>query len=108
MTLRDQLPITLPLDQIEAFCQKWDITEMALFGSVLRDDFSFDSDIDFLITVADDRRYSLYHWVQMEAELQAIVEREIDLVDKKAVERSENYIRRRHILNSARVIYARG
>ena len=39
-------PIALPIEQITKFCQQWQIIELSLFGSILRDDFHADSDID--------------------------------------------------------------
>jgi hypothetical protein len=95
--------VPLPLDQIEAFCRKWQIAELALFGSVLRDDFRPDSDVDVLVTFAPDARVSLWDWGPMLAELRVIFHREVDLVEKTAL---RNPFRRRHILSSYRVIYA--
>src|SRR5947209_4896339 len=101
------MPARIPLDQeqIAAFCRKWQITEFALFGSVLRDDFGPESDVDVLVTFAPEARYSLFDLVDMEQELQQIFGREVDLVEKIAVERNENYIIRKHILRSLEPIY---
>jgi predicted nucleotidyltransferase len=52
--------IPFPVDQIATFCQKWKITELAVFGSVLRDDFRPESDVDFLVSFANDAHWSLY------------------------------------------------
>jgi predicted nucleotidyltransferase len=49
-----QIRITLPKKKIEDFCLKWKILEMALFGTVLSDEFSSDSDIDVLVSFKDD------------------------------------------------------
>lgn len=100
------LPIDLPLDQIAEFCTRWGIVEFALFGSVLRDDFGPDSDIDVLVRFTTERKYKLHDILQMEREIEVLLGREVDLVDRLTVERSENYLRRRAILNSARLIYA--
>jgi predicted nucleotidyltransferase len=97
--------LDLPEQKIADFCQRWKITELALFGSVLRDDFRPDSDIDVLVTFADDARWSLFHVVEMQDELVAIFGREVDLVSRRGIEASQNYIRRKHILSSAQVIY---
>ncbi len=97
--------IELPLDEIEAFCRKWRITEFSLFGSVLRDDFGPDSDVDVLVTFADDAGWSLWDLVEAEQELQEIFGRPVDLVERPVIEKSENWIRRRQILDSARTIY---
>jgi len=97
----------IPIDRekIAEFCRRWKITEFALFGSVLRDDFRPDSDVDVLVTFAPDTRYSLFDLVHMQDELKQIFGREVDLVERKAVERSENYIRRKHILSSVEPVY---
>jgi predicted nucleotidyltransferase len=97
----------IPIDheKITEFCRRWKITEFALFGSVLRDDFRPDSDVDVLVTFAPETRYSLFDLVHMQDELKEIFGREVDLVERQAVERSENYIRRKHILRSVEPVY---
>ncbi len=100
--------LEIPLDKIEAFCRKWKIKELALFGSVLRDDFRPDSDVDFLVTFVEGAHWSFYDMVDMQDELKEILGREVDLVERRAVERSENYIRRRHILQSLEPVYVAG
>jgi uncharacterized protein len=98
--------IELSMDQIQQFCDRWQISEFALFGSVLRDDFCPDSDIDVLVTFAPEAKRGLSETLQMKDELQDIFGRSIDLVIKAAIERSENWLRRKNILESAQVIYA--
>jgi predicted nucleotidyltransferase len=98
--------IDIPADEIADFCRRWKVTELALFGSVLREDFGPDSDIDALVSFAPDARWSLLDLVRMQDELKAILGREVDLVQRVAVERSENYIRRKSILSNLEVIYA--
>src|SRR5512136_2071610 len=98
--------IDIPSDQIANYCRRWKITEFSLFGSVLREDFRPDSDIDVLVTFASDARWSLFDLVEMEDELSRILRRHVDLVEREAVARSPNYIRRKNILQSAQVIYA--
>lgn len=95
--------IPIPQRQIEAFCAKWKIREFALFGSVLRDDFRPDSDVDVLITLADDAPWSLFEWVEMTDELKVMFGRDVDLVEKPAI---RNPFRRRAILGEAKVLYA--
>jgi len=99
--------IEFPEEQLSAFCQKWQIREVSLFGSVLRDDFGPDSDVDVLVVFDAAASLSLLDMIAAEQELAAILGRPVDLLDRRAVERSENWIRRRRILNSARTIYAR-
>ncbi len=101
-----QANIAIPIDQIAAFCQRWQVVEFALFGSVLREDFGPESDIDVLVQFREGVRYTLFDLVAMTDELEAIFGRKVDLVDRRAVESSPNYIRRRHILTSAEVVYA--
>jgi predicted nucleotidyltransferase len=97
--------IEIPIDKIEEFCRKWKIEEFSLFGSVLRDDFRPDSDVDVLVTFADDAHWSLYEWVDMIEELKAIFGREVDLVSKKGL---RNPFRRHEILSTQQVVYATG
>jgi predicted nucleotidyltransferase len=99
-----QIRIALPMEQITAFCQRWGIAELALFGSVLRGEIRSDSDVDVLVTFAEpdilpDRQI-------MKQELERIFGRKVDLVYRRVIERSENYLLRNSILRSARVIYA--
>ncbi len=98
--------IKLPLEQIQQFCRRWHITEFAFFGSVLRDDFRPDSDIDVLVTFDPQFNRGLAETLQMRQELQTLFGRPVDLIVKAAIERSENWLRRQHILKSAQVIYA--
>ncbi len=98
--------IEIPTDKIANFCQRWKITEFALFGSVLRDDFRPDSDVDILVTFDPDAHRTLFDMVDMQDELEAIFGRKVDLISKRGIERSRNYLRRKAILNSAQIIYA--
>lgn len=97
----------IPIDRekIAEFCQRWKIAEFALFGSVLRDNFRPDSDVDVLVTFAPDAEWSLFDDVDMEEELSAIFGRKVDLVSRRAVERSDNWIRRKAILSTAEPVY---
>ena len=92
--------ISVDRERLAAFCRRWRIVEFALFGSVLRDDFRPDSDVDVLVSFAPDVTWGLGDLVRMEDELRQILGREVDLVERAAVERGENYIRRHHILRS--------
>lgn len=98
--------IQLPHDQLTQFCQRWKVRELALFGSVLRDDFRPDSDIDILITFAPEAKRGVFVLAQMQEELETLFGRSVDLVSKRAIERSQNWIRRQNILEFAQVIYA--
>ena len=97
--------ISLPQNKIADFCQRWKIDEFALFGSVLRNDFGPDSDLDVLVTFAQEADWSLFDHVRMQEELNHLLNRKIDLLSRRAVEQSHNEPRRREILNTAQVVY---
>ncbi|MRR15437.1 MAG: DNA polymerase subunit beta [Deltaproteobacteria bacterium] len=95
--------INIPMESIKAFCVKWKIAEFSLFGSVLRDDFRPDSDIDVLLSFKDNSAWSLYDFVDMKDELRSIFGREVDLVEKEAI---RNPYRRHSMLAEHEVLYA--
>jgi predicted nucleotidyltransferase len=99
--------VHIPERELAEFCQKWQVRELALFGSVLRDDFGPQSDIDMLARFDARASLSLFDLVEAESELEQIFGRPVDLLERGSVERSQNWIRRRRILDSARTIYAR-
>ena len=103
--MSSQVRVELPHEKIVEFCKKWQITEFSVFGSVLREDFRPQSDIDVLVRFAPEARHSLFDIFRMEDELAQAVGRKVELVERKALERSENYIRRRHILSSLQTLY---
>jgi predicted nucleotidyltransferase len=100
------IKIAIEREKIAAFCWRWQITELACFGSVLRDDFRPDSDVDVLVTFAPEVEWSLFDHITMEEELSAILGRKVDLVSRRALERSSNWIRRKAILETAEPFYA--
>ena len=104
--LRERLGISDA--QLSDFCQRWKITELSLFGSALRDDFGPDSDVDLLVRYGPAPNRSLIDHVAMERELAELLGRKVDLVSKRGVENSRNWIIRRHILNSAELVYESG
>lgn len=95
--------IEIPMEKIRAFCEKWKVVEFSLFGSVLRDDFRSDSDIDVLLSFRENSTWGLYDLVDMKDELQAIFGRKVDLVEKEAI---RNPYRRRSMLTEQEVLYA--
>jgi predicted nucleotidyltransferase len=95
--------IDIPEDRIRDFCRRWKVRELALFGSVLREDFGPDSDVDVLVSFHQDSPWDLYDLVTMMEELKAIFGRDVDLVEREAL---RNPFRRYEILRTARVIYA--
>ncbi|MGB6014697.1 MAG: nucleotidyltransferase domain-containing protein, partial [Nodosilinea sp.] len=100
--------IELPTEQISEFCDRWLVTEFSLFGSVLRSDFHGDSDIDVLVKFHPEAHPTFHTLDQMEAELELLFSRNVDLITRQGIESSLNYLRRREILSSAQVIYAAG
>ncbi len=89
--------------KIEAFCRRWRIVEFSLFGSVLREDFRPESDVDVLVTFAPDAEHSLFDLVDMRDELKEVFGRDVDLVEEPLL---ENPFRRREILRTKELIYA--
>ncbi len=102
-TLYERLGLTS--EQLVVFCDRHQVAELALFGSILRDDFHSGSDIDILVTYKPHAQRGLLEKVAMKEELESLVNRKVDLVSKKAIENSRNWIRRRNILSSVEVIY---
>ena len=97
--------LSIPRDRIAEFCRANDIMRLAIFGSALRDDFGPDSDIDVLVKFDETAHPTLFDMSRMEAELKAILGREVDLVSQRGIERSRNYLRRKAILESAELVY---
>jgi len=97
------LKIEITNDRIAQFCRDWQIKELSIFGSALRDDFRPDSDVDVLVAFDEQARWNLFDLMRAESELEQIFGREVDLVEKQAV---RNPFRRQHILSHHEVIYA--
>ena len=97
--------IHIDREKIAAFCRKWKITEFSFFGSVLREDFGPDSDVDVLVSFSKDADWGLFDLVHMEDDLRELFKRNVDLIIRESIERSENYLRRRAILSSVQTIY---
>ena len=100
--------IKLPMEKITEFCHKWQVTEFALFGSVLREDFHSNSDIDVMVHFHSNAHPTFLALERMETELKTIFHRDVDLITRQGIENSRNYLRRHEILSSAQVIYATG
>ena len=90
-------------ERIDAFCRKWRIRELSLFGSTLRDDFRPDSDVDLLVVFEPPNPWTLWDFIDMREELAQIFGRHVDLVSKKGL---RNPFRRHDILTTREVIYA--
>lgn len=98
-----RIRIEMPTRELQRFCHRWKVAELALFGSVLRHDFGPQSDIDVLIEFGKDAHWSLFEWVDMIDELRGIFGRNVDLVSKRGL---RNPFRRRAILAAREVVYA--
>jgi uncharacterized protein len=90
------------------FCEEHGIARLELFGSALREDFRSDSDIDLLATLRGDAHPTLLDWAEMQQQLAAMFQRPVDLVSRRAIERSRNRYRKNSILSTATPIYAEG
>lgn len=95
--------IALDAEILEAFCRRWKVREFSLFGSVLREDFAPESDVDVLVAFEDNAPWNLFDLVEMQDELKALYGRDVDLVEKPAL---RNPFRRHEILGHREVIYA--
>ena len=104
--MADDVLSRLSRSELAAFCRRWKIVELALFGSRATGEASQASDVDLLVTFAPDARWSLLDHVRMQQELSDMLGRPVDLVSRRAIERSSNPIRKRAILATAKVIYA--
>ena len=102
------IQIAIQREKVVEFCQRWKIAELAFFGSVLRQDFRPDSEIDVLVSFAPAAQWSLLDHMVMEEELSSLLGQRADMVSRRAIESSENWIRRRAILGTAEPYYAAG
>ena len=110
LTKPEQLRVELPLTALAAVCQKYGVSELAVFGSVLREDFdAARSDVDFLVRfTGNDAGEWMGKYTEMKEELERLLGRKVDVVSWNAVERSRNPYRRNHILKHARRVYEQG
>lgn len=101
----DLKSLELPVDEIQAFCERWKIVEFSFFGSVLRDDFSDGSDLDVLIDFAPDAQWGLFDFVDMKQELEALFVRDVDLLTRTGLNQSRNWIRKEEILSTVQQVF---
>lgn len=94
--------LTRDPDLLERFCSRWKISELAVFGSALRDDFGADSDVDLLVTFVPGAEWTLFDIADMRQELGELFGREVDLIERNAL---RNPFRRYEIMRTRRVIY---
>jgi predicted nucleotidyltransferase len=92
-------------EQLDSFCQENCIQELSVFGSVLRDDFNEESDIDILVSYHSSASVGLLESVELREKLSKLFKRKVDLLSKKAIEKSKNWLKKDIILNSAVIIY---
>ncbi len=97
--------IDIPYDKIASFCRHNHILRLALFGSVLREDFAPESDVDVLVEFAPDKSIGLLGIARMERELSTLLRQRADIHTFRGIEASRNYIRRNDILSSYEVQY---
>ena len=97
--------VRIPQDSLAEFCRANSITELSIFGSALRADFGPQSDIDLLVSFDEEAHHTMFDLIRMEEELEAMLGREVDLVSRRGIEKSLNYLRREAILESAELIY---
>jgi len=95
--------VRLDRDALAAFCRKWRIQELSLFGSVLRDDFGPESDLDFLVSFEAGVPLDISDLVNMKEELQARYGRPVDIVEREVL---RNPWRKREILATREIVYA--
>jgi len=99
----DKIQIKIPKGKIKEFCQRNQIQKLALFGSVLRDDFRPDSDVDILVEFEPVAHPSLFDFARMQSELEGLLGRRVDLVEAAGL---HNPFRRYEILRTQQVVYA--
>lgn len=97
-----EIQIEIPKEEITAFCKRNHIRKFSLFGSVLRDDFRQESDIDVLVEFDPDAKISLFDWIHMEEDLASLLGRKVDLIEASSL---RNPFRRYEILRTQQVIY---
>ncbi|REJ98634.1 MAG: DNA polymerase subunit beta [Planctomycetota bacterium] len=97
--------IQIPDERLEALCRKWRVSELSLFGSVLREDFGPESDVDVLVSFDEDAPWSLWDLIAMQDELAELFARPVDLVEREGL---RNPFRRQRILENRKLIYAGG
>ncbi len=105
MEQKIQQRLNLSDKEIIDFCLQNQIQELSIFGSVLRDDFNAHSDLDFLVVFSPQIKLSLMDIVKIQYQLEDMTGRKVDLIEKRSIIDSYNWLRRQNILNSAQVIY---
>lgn len=97
--------LEIPTERLTEMCRRWHVRELSLFGSVLRDDFGPESDVDVLVSFDDEAPWSLWDLLRLKEELETLFGRPVDLLEREAL---RNPFRRRTILETRKVVYAAG
>ncbi len=97
--------ININSEKISEICQRYKISELAIFGSMLRGDYDNESDIDLLVEFIPNAGITLFNLVDIKEEFEKLFGREVDIVSKNAIKNSKNYIRKKAILDNYKVIY---
>ncbi|TVQ33091.1 MAG: DNA polymerase subunit beta [Phycisphaeraceae bacterium] len=98
------LPFDISEEKLAELCRRWKITELAIFGSALREDFGPESDVDVLVAFAPDAPWSYWDWPSMQDELSALFGgRSVDLVERRTL---RNPFIRHRAITTRRILYA--
>jgi predicted nucleotidyltransferase len=95
-------------EKLSQFCRERGISRLEVFGSALREDFREDSDVDLLASLREDAHPTLFEWADMQEKLAGLFGRPVDLVSRRAIERSPNRYRKHAILSMVVPIYVEG
>jgi len=95
--------IFLNYNDVLLLCKKYDIIELSIFGSSIRDDFKTNSDIDILVSFKKNSKITLFDIIELENEFSKILNRKVDIVEKESL---KNPIRKDKILSTREIIYA--
>lgn len=98
-----KIPIEIPNNSVKEFCRRWKINELSIFGSALRSKLRPDSDLDILVSFAEDAEWSILDHARMSEELSTLLGRNVDIVEAVTL---NNPFRRHEILSTRQVIYA--
>ena len=100
--MNDAEPLRIPFEELTNFCRRYQVRELALFGSMSREDYRADSDVDLLVSFEPAARVTFLTLARMQRELEALLGRTVDLVPKDGLKP----VVRDHVLATARVLYA--
>jgi predicted nucleotidyltransferase len=102
MTTKDCMPLHISSEELSHFCHRYQVRELALFGSMLGQDYGPDSDVDLLVSFEPAARVTFSTLAKMQRELEALLGRPVDLIPKDGLKP----VIRNQVLATARVLYA--